>query len=178
MGHEGEMVVLRTARQRRALGGLATLARRSTPEAVREPRLKGKTMIFHRSRTDKAKEALSHAVSYADEFVHDDRLRADLRSALEHAAVAARQLRDNSGVSGFSSRLAEDKDLRRSVRSMLDDLDRAAEQARRKSSHRARNGILVLAGGGVLLASFPAGRRWFTRTLALTRRVDVVVPEC
>jgi len=112
------------------------------------------------SKTTKAREALSDAISYADDLVHDERLRSDLQSALGHGLAAGRRLREDSGVAGLAERIESDRKLRKNVRGMLDDLDRAAGRARRRTSHRLRNTLLVLGGGGFVLALVPRARRW------------------
>lgn len=112
------------------------------------------------SKTTKAKDMLSDAISYADQLVHDERMRSDLRSALDHGLAASERLREDTGIVGFSERLGSDKKLRKSVRSMLDDLDRAAHRARHRTSHRVRNTILVLGGAGMAAVGVVRGRRW------------------
>lgn len=112
------------------------------------------------SRTKKAKDMLSDALTYADDLVRDERMRSDLRSALDHGLAASRRLRTDTGLAGLTERLESDKTLKKNVRSMLDDLDRAAGRARRRTSHRMRNSILVLAGAAMAVVGILRGRRW------------------
>jgi hypothetical protein len=117
-------------------------------------------MLGLRESKKKAKDMLSDAISYADELVHDERMRSDLCSALDHGLAASERLREDSGIVGFSERLESDTKLRKSIRSMLEDLDSAAHRARHRTSHRARNTILVLGGAGMAVVSVVRGRRW------------------
>ena len=112
------------------------------------------------TKKTKAKEVLGDAIAYADDLVHDEKLRSNLQSALGHGLAASRRLHEDSGVAGLAERIESDRKLRKSVRAMLDDLDHAAERARRRTSHRLRNTLLVLGGGGMILAVVPRARRW------------------
>lgn len=111
-------------------------------------------------KTRKTREMMSDVISYADEVVRDERMRSDLRSALDHGLAASRRLADGSGMAGLGERLDSDKKLRKDVRAMLDDLERAADRARRRTSHRARNTILVVGAAGMAVAGVVGGRRW------------------
>jgi hypothetical protein len=97
------------------------------------------------TQMDKAKKTLREVASYADEVIRDERLRADIRAAVGHGAEASNRVKAELGADGMTT-LAADKKLRRSLRAMLDDLDRASERMRRKPRHRARNALLLLAG--------------------------------
>ena len=112
------------------------------------------------SKTKKAKDVLGDVVSYADDLVHDERMRSDLRSALDHGLAASQRLSEDAGIAGFSERLERDKKLRASIRAMFDDLDHAAERARRRTSHRVRNTILVVGGAGMAVVGVVRSRRW------------------
>src|SRR5215831_2162502 len=92
--------------------------------AARTPESKEETMLgLRESKTKKTKDMLNDVISYADDLVHDERMRADLRSALDHGLAASQRLREDSGVVGLGERLESDKKLRKSIRAMLDDLD-------------------------------------------------------
>ena len=66
---------------------------------------------------------------------------------------------------GITSRLADDRKLRKNLRAMLDDLDSAADRMRGKKRHRTRN-ILVLFGAAA--AAFLVARLWFSGRLSDT----------
>jgi signal transduction protein with GAF and PtsI domain len=112
------------------------------------------------SQMDKAKRTLRDVVSYAQEVVRDERLRADMQAAIEHGAKASTRVKRDIEAGGISTRLAADKKLRKNLRALLDDLDDAGDRLRRKKSHRARNVLLVLAGGAAALVAFPKVRPW------------------
>jgi hypothetical protein len=116
--------------------------------------------LRRKKRAEKVKTALLTAASYADGAVHDGRLRGDLRSAVDHGAVAAKRIRRDVGVSSFVLRLAEDKKLRRNLKALVEDLDSASDRIRGKKRHRLRN-VLVIAGVGSMAVAIPDVRRWF-----------------
>jgi hypothetical protein len=116
--------------------------------------------LRRKKRTDRVMDALLTAASYADGAVHDNRLRSDLRSAVDHSAGAAKRIRRDIGVSSSILRLAEDKKLRKNIKALVEDLDSASDRIRGKKRHRLRN-VLVLAGLGSLAVAIPDVRRWF-----------------
>ena len=112
------------------------------------------------SQMDKAKETLRDVVSYADEVIRDERLRADIRAAVAHGSKAGDRVKKSVNAGGITTSLASDKKLRKDLRRMLDDLDSASERIRRKKSHRARNVLLIVASAGAALAVIPSVRQW------------------
>ena len=119
------------------------------------------------SQMDKAKETLRDVVSYADEVIRDERIRADIRAAVGHGSRAgARVKEDVNAGDGITTRLASNKKLRRDLRRMLDDLDSAGERMRRRKTHRARNVLLIVASAGAALAVIPSVRQWLGRQRA------------
>ena len=115
--------------------------------------------LTRETQMDKAKKTLRDVVSYADEVVRDERLRADLRAAAGHGTKASERIRKDLDGSDPTSRLVEDKKLRRNLRALLDDLDSASDRVRRKKSHRLRNVLLIVAG---IAAALAALRFWFS----------------
>jgi hypothetical protein len=120
---------------------------------------------LRKSRTEKTTEALKEVVSYANELLRDDQLRSDLQSAVGHGAAATERVRKDTGVSRMTARLGTDKKLRKHLRAMLDDLDRAGDRARHRQRHRVRKALLLIGGGGVAMAAIPGTRRWLTEHL-------------
>jgi glutaredoxin 2 len=114
------------------------------------------------TQLDKARKTLREVVSYADQIVRDERLRADIRSAAAHGAKASERVKKDVDGGGISSRLAADNKLRRNLRAMLDDLDHASDRVRRKKSHRARNVLLMLVVAVAALAAVPKIRLWLS----------------
>ena len=123
-------------------------------------------LSLRKSRTEKATEALKEVVASANELLRDERLRSDLQSALAHGARATGRARQDADLSGMTERLTSDKKLRKNVRAMIEDLDRAGDRVRRRDSHRARNVLLLVGGSGVALAAIPATRRWIGEHLS------------
>jgi hypothetical protein len=111
------------------------------------------------TQMDKAKRTLRDVVSYADDVVRDERLRADIRAAAEHGAKASERIKKDLDAGDPTGRLASDKKLRRSLRALLDDLDSASDRVRRKKSHRVRNVLLMV---GSVAATLAALRFWLS----------------
>ena len=118
--------------------------------------------LTRETQMDKAKEALREVVSYADDVVRDERLRADIRAAVGHGTKAGDLVKRDIEAGGITTRLASDKKLRRNLRALLDDLDSASDRMRRKKSHRARNILLVVASAGAAFAVFAKVRSWLS----------------
>ena len=111
------------------------------------------------SQMDKATNMLRDVVKYTQEVAQDERLRADVRGALDHGSKASDRLRKDIREGGYT-RLASDTKLRKNLRAMLDDLDNAGSRMRRGRSHRVRNAMLVLAGAVAAALAFPRVRPW------------------
>jgi uncharacterized NAD-dependent epimerase/dehydratase family protein len=118
--------------------------------------------LTRKTRMERVKDALTDAISYTDELVRDDRLRSDIRSAISHGADARDRLRDDISDGRVTTRLAEDKKLRKHLRALLEDLESASERMRRKRTHRVRNALLIVAGTGAAIVVVPNARRWIT----------------
>lgn len=118
--------------------------------------------LTRETQMDKAKKTLQDVVSYAEEVVRDERLRADLRAAAGHGAKAGERVKKNVDAGGITGRLADDKKLRRNLRAMLDDLESASDRVRAKKRHRLRN-LLLIVVGAVALALLPKVRLWFSQ---------------
>jgi hypothetical protein len=116
--------------------------------------------LERQSQVDKAKEILREVVSYADEVVRDERLRADIQAAVGHGSRAGDRVQRDIDAGGITTRLAADKKLRKNLRALLDDLDSASERMRRKKGHRVRNALLIAGSAGAVLAAVPNARRW------------------
>ena len=109
---------------------------------------------------DKTTTVMRDVVKYAQEVARDQRLRADVRAALDHGTTAGQRLRKDIDKGNIYTRLAADKKLRKNLRAMLDDLDHAGSRMRRKRSHRIRNAVLVIAGAVGAALAFPRVRPW------------------
>jgi len=121
--------------------------------------------LTRETQMDKARKTLRNVVSYVEDVTGDERLRADVRDAAIHGAKASEQVRKDLDGDGITTRLADDKKLRKNLRAMLDDLDSAADRVRGKKRHRTRN-ILVLFGA--IAAAFLVARLWLSGRLSDT----------
>ena len=121
--------------------------------------------LTRETQVDKARRTLRNVVSYVEDVTGDERLRADVRDAAIHGAKATERVRKDLDGDGITSRLADDKKLRKNLRAMLDDLDSAADRVRGKKRHRTRN-ILVLFGA--IAAAFLVARLWLWGRLSDT----------
>jgi hypothetical protein len=121
--------------------------------------------LTRNSGMDKAKETLRDVLSYTDEVIRDERLRADIRAAVGHGSKAGDRVKKDVNAGAITTRLAADKKLLKDLRRMLDDLDSASERIRRKKSHRARNALLIVASAsaGAALVVIPSVRQWLSR---------------
>jgi hypothetical protein len=104
------------------------------------------------TQKDKAKRTLRDVVSYADEVVSDQRLRADIRAAAGHGAKASERIKNDLDAGDPTGRLVGDKKLRRNLRALLDDLASASDRVRRKKGHRVRKVLLMVGGVAATLA--------------------------
>jgi len=112
------------------------------------------------SQMDRATNMMRDVLKYTQETAQDQRLRADLRAALNHGSKASDQLKKDIRAGSIYTRLAADKNLRKNLRAMLDDLDDAGRRMRRGRSHRIRNALVVLAGAVAAALAFPRVRPW------------------
>jgi hypothetical protein len=118
------------------------------------------------SQMDKAKETLREVVSYADQIVRDERLRADILAAVGHGAETGERVRADIDAAGIKARLTGDKKLRGKLRATLDDLENAGRRLRPERRHRIRNLALVAVAAGSAAAIAPSVRRWFAHRRA------------
>ena len=115
------------------------------------------------TQMDKATTMMREVVKYAQEVAQDQRLRADVRAALDHGSKASDRLKKDIRSGNIYTRLAADKKLRKNLRAMLDDLDDAGSRMRRGRSHRVRNALLVLVGAIAAALAFPRVRLWLEK---------------
>jgi len=122
------------------------------------------------SQMDRATNMMRDVVKYTQATAQDQRLRADLRAALNHGSKASDQLKKDIRAGSIYTRLAADKNLRKNLREMLDDLDDAGRRMRRGRSHRIRNALVVLAGAVAAALAFPRVRPWIEERASGHRR--------
>ena len=69
--------------------------------------------ITKESRTEKTKRTTQDVVSYLQEIVRDERLRAHLRAAIDHGAEVSHRAKKAIEADGMSTRLATDESYER-----------------------------------------------------------------
>jgi uncharacterized membrane protein len=105
-------------------------------------------------------DARGTATGLAGAVTHDGKLRGHVGSAIQHGIAARRRAAQQTGYTGLALRLSSDRELRRHLRQMAASLRRARNRMQRKSSHRVRNGMLLLGGAGAAAVAFvPQVRR-------------------
>jgi uncharacterized membrane protein len=125
--------------------------------------------MFGRSKTEAAKEKAVSGTELAVALAQDKRFRRELMSAIGHGAGARRRAARQIGLTAVVSRIAADKELRRQLREMTQNVQNAWTRVEKKRSHRLRNSLLLLgAGGAAVAAAVPKLRR------AASRRVSSV----
>jgi hypothetical protein len=112
---------------------------------------------------EKAKDTLRDVVTYADEVLRDERLRADIRTAVAHGSKASHRVKRGIAADGITTHLVSDKRLRKDLRGLLDGLESASARIHRTKDHRARNVLVVVASAGAVLAAIPNVRHWLAQ---------------
>ena len=106
-----------------------------------------------------ATEAMSSGLSpYVDQLAHDEKLRRRLLAAVSASVAARKRVKRQAGLVGVATRLASDPVLRAQVAEALDQFQKAKGRMRKHRSHTMRNWILLLSGGGVVVAAVPSLR--------------------
>jgi len=122
--------------------------------------------MFRRSKTTVLKKKAANGKDLAAALAQDKKFRRQLLSAIGHGAVARRRAASRIGFVAAVSRLSADEKLRRELRQMTENLQRAVTRAEKKRSHGLRN-FVILVGAGGAVAAIPHSRRWL---LALVGR--------
>ena len=100
---------------------------------------------MHKTK-DKVSDAAGNVKPYVDRALHDEELRANLRSAYVSARSIYDELIGKRGVTGVATRVATDKDIQEELRSTIADLRKAANRVQGNEPHKSRNGVLLLLG--------------------------------
>jgi uncharacterized membrane protein len=116
-------------------------------------------MFRHKnSATEAAAGALENVSAYVDRLAHDEKLRARLIPALTAGVAARKRARQRAGFVGLARALGSDPVLRVQLAEALDQLQKAKGRLRKTRSHKARNFLLFLTGGGMVIAAVPSLR--------------------
>src|SRR5947199_6955793 len=110
--------------------------------------------MFGRSKTQVAKDRAATSKDFALALSRDKKFRKQLVSAIGHGAKAKRRAAKRVGFLAAATRLANDKQLRHELQTMAKDLQHAWGRVEKNQprSHRLRNAVLVLGGGGAAVA--------------------------
>jgi len=107
------------------------------------------------------KENAASATELATALARDKKFRKEVLSAAGHGVIARRRAARRIGFLAAVSRLTADPKLKRELRRMTRNLDKAWSRIEKKRSHKLRNSLLVAAGaGGVVAAAVPLRRKF------------------
>jgi len=110
--------------------------------------------MFGRSKTQAAKDHAATSKDFALALSRDKKFRKQLISAIGHGAKAKRRAAKRVGFLAAATRLASDQQLRNELQTMAKDLQNAWGRVEKKQhrSHKLRNTVLLLGGGGAAVA--------------------------
>src|SRR5438477_4207719 len=107
------------------------------------------------------KENAASATELATALARDKKFRKEVLSAAGHGVIARRRAARRIGFLAAVSRRTADPKLKRELRRMTRNLDKAWSRIEKKRSHKLRNSLLVAAGaGGVVAAAVPLRRKF------------------
>ena len=113
---------------------------------------------------DRARDRVSDARPLVERALKDEELRNHVRDAFWAAREAYGELFGKTGMTGVAVRAATDKEIQDNLKRAVDELRHAADRIQGKSSHTARNAMLLMVGVAIgLLANpmtGPGSRRW------------------
>ncbi len=112
-------------------------------------------------KTDKA----ASARDFARDLAKDKKFRKELLSAIGHGTRAQRRASRKFGFFATATRLNNDPKLKRELKKMKANLDKAWSRVEKKRSHKLRNTLLVL--GGATVAAVPQVRRFVTDRISM-----------
>jgi len=139
--------------------------------------------MFGRTTTDNVAEKAKDATSLAADLAQDKKFRRELLAAVRNGAMARERTRRATGTVATMARLAADEDLRKELRRMGENVQRAWGRVEKKRSHKLRN-TLLLASGASAVAATPPARQWLKEhagaatggARVITDSIDVDVP--
>jgi uncharacterized membrane protein len=108
--------------------------------------------MLRRKKTTAIQDNVASGTELATALARDKKFRRQLAAAIGHGESARRRAARRTGVVATAKRVALDEQLRADVREMADNLRRAWARVEKKRSHRLRNTLLVLVGGGAAAA--------------------------
>jgi uncharacterized membrane protein len=139
--------------------------------------------MFRQSKTTVLKDKAASGKDLAVALAQDKKFRKQLLSAIGHGAIARRRAASRIGFVAAVSRLSADQMLRRELRQMTENLQRAVMRAEKKRSHGLRNSLILVGAGGVVAVALPPSRRWLSSLVGrgssprtITESIEVAVP--
>jgi uncharacterized membrane protein len=116
--------------------------------------------MFGTTKTEKLKDQAGSASEFAAALAKDQKFRRELLEAVGHGVTARRRAARRMGLVAVAGRLAADERLRREVRQMTKNLEKAWGRVERKRSHKLRNTLIVVGVTGAAAAvAFPVRKR-------------------
>ncbi len=116
--------------------------------------------MFRKTRTEKLKDQAGSATDLAAALAKDAKFRRELLQAVGHGVTARRRAARRIGFLAAAARIASDERLRREVRQMTKNLEKAWGRVERKQSHKLRNTLIVVgATGAVAAVAVPVRKR-------------------
>jgi len=116
-------------------------------------------MFRQRSKTDVLKDNAISGKELALALSRDKKFRKQLAQAIAHGIRARRRAAAGLGMTAAATRLAYDKELRRDLQTMAENLQAALGRAEKKRSHKTRNLTLIFVGSGGVLAGLYGWRK-------------------
>src|SRR5919201_5106977 len=118
--------------------------------------------MFGPSYTTLFKEKAAGGKDLAVALAQDRKFRKQVLAAIGHGAIARRRAASRIGFVAAVSPLSADEKLRRELRQMTENLQRAVLRVEKKRSHKIRNSLIVAGAGGAVAVALPPSRRWLS----------------
>jgi predicted RNA-binding protein len=119
--------------------------------------------------SDKVRDSATSAKPYVERALHDEELRANVKSAFDSARAVYDELIGNRGLVTTAGRVATDKDIQGQLKNTIEELRTAADRLQGRKQHSGRNSMLLLVGIalGILFnpATGPATRKFISDKL-------------
>jgi uncharacterized membrane protein len=120
--------------------------------------------MFGRTKTEKLKDQAGSASEFAATLAKDRKFRRELLEAVGHGVTARRRAARRMGYVALAGRLAADERLRREVRQMTKNFEKAWGRVEKKRSHKLRNTLIVVGAAGAAAAVAVPVRKRLSRS--------------
>jgi uncharacterized membrane protein len=108
--------------------------------------------MFRKTRTERLKDQAGSATDLAAALAKDRKFQRELLRAVGHGVTARRRAARRIGFLAAAGRIAADERVRREVRQMTKNLERAWSRVEKKKSHKLRNTLIVVGATGAAAA--------------------------